>query len=71
MPADWESAFVATCVALGLDRDDALACLTPSGAVRAAMLARSLGAKERASRAKALAATLGAVALDLEKGKLT
>ena len=59
---EWQSAFVATSIALGVPRDDAFAAI--DGAPPEA-LARGLASTSRVTRAKALAEVLGAVARDV------
>jgi hypothetical protein len=62
--ADWRSAFVATSVLIGTTVDEALALLE-TGGVREELLG-SLRATSKATRVKALAAELAAVAADVE-----
>lgn len=66
----WQRAFLAVSLALGADVDGALDALGTARAP-AEELARSLRTGARADRARALAAALTAVAVDVEKTGLS
>ena len=66
----WETAFVATSLVLGVSVDEAVASLDATGARRAASFLDALEAPSRTSRAKALAAVVAAITIDIERGRL-
>ena len=69
-PATWQSAFVATTLAVGGSLDDARASLGSADQAQAAAVLPGLAHGQRDVRAKTLAAALGRVVADLELTRL-
>jgi hypothetical protein len=64
---EWQLAFAAMSIALGVPQENVLAALGPSaGAVAAELHLRS---ENKLQKAKALASTLGSLAVDIERAE--
>jgi hypothetical protein len=67
----WQEAFVAMSVALGTPLDEACEPLGEAGLLRAEPLLEAFRAPTRAARAQALASAVTAIAVDVERARLT
>jgi hypothetical protein len=69
-PPTWQSAFVATTLAIGDSVDDARASLGPADLRAASAFVARVSHPDRRVRARTLAATLARVAADVETARL-
>lgn len=69
MHSVWETAFVATSMALGEPEEAVVGALVDAGPARELLAA--LKAPDRRARAKALAAAIAGIVLDLERAEIT